>query len=178
MTTLNILITWPWRCGWLSRKCWWGDIQCYTVESSRADLKTHSQYPFAQSGQQAISLMLGMRKLPSVVSKNGVNSRYWPFWGGGGGESTGHRWIPFTRASNAELWCFFDVRLNKRPSKKSICDLSRHGVHNDVTVMRSPEPTIHWSLRTWSSLKYAYQTPTRTFDAATRFITQNLRQGE
>ena len=27
---------------------------------------------------------------------------YWPLWG----ESTGRRWIPFTKASNAGLWCF------------------------------------------------------------------------
>ena len=25
-----------------------------------------------------------------------------PLWG----ESTGHRWIPLTKASDAELWCF------------------------------------------------------------------------
>ena len=31
------------------------------------------------------------------------NPRYWPFvWG----DSTGHRWIPLTKASDAELWCF------------------------------------------------------------------------
>ena len=30
-----------------------------------------------------------------------------------------HRWIPFTKASYAELWCFFDLRLNKRLSKQS-----------------------------------------------------------
>ena len=28
--------------------------------------------------------------------------RYWPLCG----EFTGHRWIPRTKASNAELWCF------------------------------------------------------------------------
>ena len=33
------------------------------------------------------------------------------------GEFTGHRWIPLTKASDAELWCFFDLRLNKRLSK-------------------------------------------------------------
>ena len=27
--------------------------------------------------------------------------RYWPLWG----ESNGHRWIPLTKASDAELWC-------------------------------------------------------------------------
>ena len=34
------------------------------------------------------------------------------------GEFTGHRWIPCTRASYAELWFFFDLRLNKRLSKQ------------------------------------------------------------
>ena len=35
------------------------------------------------------------------------------------GEFTGHRWIPLTKASDVELWCFFfDLRLNKRFSKK------------------------------------------------------------
>ena len=29
-----------------------------------------------------------------------------PLWG----ESTGHRWILLTEASDAELWCFFDLR--------------------------------------------------------------------
>ena len=29
--------------------------------------------------------------------------RYWPFVG----ESTGHRWIPLTKANDAELWYFF-----------------------------------------------------------------------
>ena len=35
------------------------------------------------------------------------------------GEFTGHRWIPSTKASDAELWCFFDLRPNKRWSKQS-----------------------------------------------------------
>ena len=35
------------------------------------------------------------------------------------GEFTGPRWIPHTKASDAELWCFFDLRLNKRLSKQS-----------------------------------------------------------
>ena len=32
---------------------------------------------------------------------------------------TGHRWIPLTRASDAERWCFLDLHLNKRLSKHS-----------------------------------------------------------
>ena len=35
------------------------------------------------------------------------------------GEFTGPRWIPHTKASDAELWCFFYLRLNKRLSKQS-----------------------------------------------------------
>ena len=35
------------------------------------------------------------------------------------GEFTGHPWIPLTKASDAKLWCFFYLRLNKRLSKQS-----------------------------------------------------------
>ena len=35
------------------------------------------------------------------------------------GECTGHRWIPRRKASDAELWLFFYLRLNKRLSKQS-----------------------------------------------------------
>ena len=38
-----------------------------------------------------------------------------PLWG----ESTGHRWIPFTKTRNVELWRGFYLCLNKRLSKKS-----------------------------------------------------------
>ena len=38
-----------------------------------------------------------------------------PLWG----KFTGHRWIPFTEASDAELWFFFYLRLNKRLNKQS-----------------------------------------------------------
>ena len=35
------------------------------------------------------------------------------------GEFTGQRWLPRTQASDAELWCFFYLCLNKRLSKQS-----------------------------------------------------------
>ena len=39
---------------------------------------------------------------PMVTSSNGnIFLRYWPLWG----EFTGDRWIPLTKASDAELWC-------------------------------------------------------------------------
>ena len=34
-------------------------------------------------------------------------------------EFTGYRWYPPTKASDAELWCFFYLHLNKRLSKQS-----------------------------------------------------------
>ena len=35
------------------------------------------------------------------------------------GEFTGHWWFPLTKASDADLWCFFYLRPNKRLSKQS-----------------------------------------------------------
>ena len=40
--------------------------------------------------------------------------RYWPFVRG----IHRSRWIPRTKASDAELWCFLDLRLNNRLSKQ------------------------------------------------------------
>ena len=50
------------------------------------------------------------------------------------GEFTGHRWIPLTKASDAELWYFLSSGPNKRSSKQSrrwwfdtlSCSLWRH----------------------------------------------------
>ena len=50
------------------------------------------------------------------------------------GEFTVHWWIPLTRASDAELWCFRWSTRKKRLSKQS-GDLIRHSAHYDVTVM-------------------------------------------
>ena len=41
--------------------------------------------------------------------------RYWPLCG----VFTGHRWISLTKASDAEVWHFLDLGLNKRLSKQS-----------------------------------------------------------
>ena len=35
------------------------------------------------------------------------------------GEFAGHRSFPLTKASDAELWCFLDLRRNKRLTKQS-----------------------------------------------------------
>ena len=68
-----------------------------------------------------------------VTSSNGnICPVTGPLWG----ESAGHRRIPLAKASDAELWCFFYLRLNKRLSAQSRAgDSRRHLAHYDVTVM-------------------------------------------
>ena len=76
-----------------------------------------------------------------MTSSNGKNVRV---TGHLCGEFTGHRWIPHTKASDAELWCFFDLRPNKRLSKQSwvwwfktpLCPLWRH-CNDQYTFMYS-----------------------------------------
>ena len=53
------------------------------------------------------------------------------------GEFTGHRWIPHTKASDAELWCFlgFFAWINVWENNREAGDLRRHCAHYAVTVM-------------------------------------------
>ena len=53
------------------------------------------------------------------------------------GEFTGHRWIPLTKASDVELWCFLwsAPRINGWVNNREAGDLRRHHAHNDVIVM-------------------------------------------
>ena len=53
-----------------------------------------------------------------------------PLWG----KSIGHRWIPFTKASDAELWCFLWI-ANSWANNLDAGDLRRHRAHYDITVM-------------------------------------------
>ena len=53
------------------------------------------------------------------------------------GEITGPRWIPRTKASDAELWCvfFICVWINGWVNNREVGDLRRYHAHYDVTVM-------------------------------------------
>ena len=53
------------------------------------------------------------------------------------GEFTGHRWIPRTKASDAELWCFLRSAhwINGWANTREAGDLRRHRAHYDVTVI-------------------------------------------
>ena len=71
-----------------------------------------------------------------MMSSNGSIFRVTgPLWG----ESTGHQWIPLTKASDTELWCFLwsppwiSCWINNREAG----DLRCHRTHYDVIVMRS-----------------------------------------
>ena len=54
--------------------------------------------------------------------------RYWPF-------ARRFRWIPFTKASDVELWCFLWSASEQTEQNWDAGDLRRHSTHYDVTVM-------------------------------------------
>ena len=53
------------------------------------------------------------------------------------GEFTGHRWIPRTKASDAELWLFSLICawINGWANNREAGDLRRHHAHCDVIIM-------------------------------------------
>ena len=50
------------------------------------------------------------------------------------GEFTGHRWIPLSQASDAELWYFLWSALEQ--TVEQTIDLRRYRAHYDVIVMK------------------------------------------
>ena len=52
------------------------------------------------------------------------------------GKFTSHRWIPRTKSSNAEFWCFLvSAWMNGWVNNREIGDLRRQHAHYDVTIM-------------------------------------------
>ena len=53
------------------------------------------------------------------------------------GEFTGHRWIPLTKASDEERWCFLWSApwINGWVNNREADDLKRHRAHYDVIVV-------------------------------------------
>ena len=61
------------------------------------------------------------------------------------GEFTGHRWIPLTKASDAEHWCFFDLCwINGWVNNHEAGDLRCHRAYYDVIVMPCLQTTRGW----------------------------------
>ena len=85
---------------------------------------------------QGISLELIILKYQGIMmtSSNGnilcVTGHLW-------GESTGHRWIPLTKASDTELWCFLWSAPERTgwANHRDASDLRHHCAHYDITVM-------------------------------------------
>ena len=65
-----------------------------------------------------------------------------PLWG----EFTGDRWIPHTKASDAELWCFLWSApwINDSVNNREAGDLRRHRAHYDVIVTDGDKLHHHW----------------------------------
>ena len=63
------------------------------------------------------------------------------------GEFTGHRWIPSTKAGDAELWCFLWSApwINGWVNNREAGDLRRHRAHYDAIVMRNVIKHIDYS---------------------------------
>ena len=76
---------------------------------------------------------LGMMRNLMMTSSNGNLFRVTgPLWG----ESTGHWWIPLTKASDAGLWFLLICTwTNGWVSNRDAGDLRRHRAHYDVSVM-------------------------------------------
>ena len=85
------------------------------------------------------------------------------------GKFTGHRWIPLTKASDAELWCFLwsapwiNIWVNNREAG----DLRCHHAHHDVIIMSHHFPScvcghVHpdsWHTATVQSVPEWHQQP-------------------
>ena len=68
------------------------------------------------------------------------------------GEFTGDRWIPRTKASDSELWCFLRSApwINGWVNNREAGDLRRHCTHYDVILM--------WTCSCWhAQLSYLWQ---------------------
>ena len=61
------------------------------------------------------------------------------------GELTGHRWIPLTKASDTEIWCFLVYAwTNDWINNYDAGDLRRHHTHYDVIVIDSLCFVVAW----------------------------------
>ena len=77
-----------------------------------------------------------MKAISMMTSSNGNIFRVTgPLYG----EFSGHRWIPRTKASDAELWWVFFICawINSWVNNREADDLRRHRAHYDVIVMFS-----------------------------------------
>ena len=108
--------------------------------------------------------------------------RHWPLCG----EFAGHRRIPLTKASDAELWCFLWSELEQtvEVNNREAGDLIRHRSHYNVTVMRwkaiaaskSPEAPRMANFRFCSAAELPRALQSLTFIPVPRDIIMTLHE--
>ena len=106
---------------------------CFFSFISRASCLTNSHYEWKQ---------IKWKHFP----------RYWPPLCG---EFTDHRWIPITKASNAELWCFLICAgTNGWVNNRDTGGLRRHRAHCDVIKISHLNPMINIKWAPEDMLRY------------------------
>ena len=73
------------------------------------------------------------------------------------GEFTGHRWIPHTKASDAELWYFLWTApgIKEWVKNREAGDLRRHRAYYDVIVMKAA--VLLWQVQTFVVISWPGQ---------------------
>ena len=137
---------------WWTQHDWWKNIPVKFIVKVSSNILI-SSYP-------QIYRYFGVRKCVSsdcICNSASISSSWWPYtyqckiprydddikWkifgvtGTLWGESTGHRWIPLTKANDAELWYFLWSAPEQTVDQNNryIGYLRRHRAHYGVTVM-------------------------------------------
>ena len=97
--------------GFLSQKHSNVDLWCFFVVSLNKLSKKHSMDRLFETPWRSFDV--------TVIMMTSFNGNIFRVTGAVREESTGHRWIPFTKASDAELWCFLWSAPKQRLSKQS-----------------------------------------------------------
>ena len=138
-------------------KHWANLILLYLYLSQWLDSVFHSIYKTLRRCQFHDEMFPLLPVQYMMTSPNGNTSRVTgPLYG----KFTGSRWIPHTKASDAEPWCFlWFAWINGWENNREAGDLRRHGAHSDVIVMIPAAQDCHGSFRnisiepTWSRHK-------------------------
>ena len=88
------------RSHWTCLTCWSGPR--FTGQSGCVLNACAQSFSKATPTERKIARMIQLRKLMMTSSNGNILRVTGPLWG----EFTGHQWIPITKASDAEFWCF------------------------------------------------------------------------
>ena len=110
------------NCGSQATMACWHRIRTFWASSVQLDAM--GMVPVSMVSLQLVVLFERNMGMNMMASSNGILFRV---TGHLCGEFTGHRWIPRTKASDAELWCFFICAwINSWVNNRGASDLRRH----------------------------------------------------